>query len=444
MSDPLVPNFKTNSSGRLVTDRFDFQNHVDGVNFRHHADQIDLFPTLVIDGYTKTNVQDALTLLSALILPPVIPDATTSVKGIIKLSGDFATSSTASIPIVGGLQGRPISTLVPGTNNVLTWDGYVWYPAAATNAFIANGDLAGTSVLQTVIGLTGTAGTVTAACTTINFINSISTPTIMQATTTSAAGTNLHLLAQTTSFAGANGGNIILSGGGTSSGLKGGVKLQVNIDNIIQITEVASGRRVLSLFKTTDLNTSDMPSGTGDMVMYIRDTVTPPFLGSPTNGSIVYSSGGQVYIMESSGNNFIVGSIPNPSTWGTLALGNGQTITLRGDGFTTTTSPAVVWSSLLTDNATTRIDALIIGKEVGTNQSAQFNLSMGYTRNGGVTASIGTVTNADSRATTPGATGWTIPDITLSVNTVQVKTGYNAATNIYWTAVTQVTICKSA
>jgi len=441
---PIIPNFN-GSSGRLTTDRFDFQDHVDGYNFRHHADQIDLFPTLVIDGYTKTNVQSALTLLSTLILPPVIADATTSSKGIIQLAGDFATSSTAAIPVVGGIQGRPISTLAPSAGDVLTYTAGVWGPSPATNAFIANGDLAGTSVLQTVIGLTGTAGTVSAACTTINFLNSISTPTIMQATTTSAAGTNLHLLAQTTSFAAANGGNIILSGGGTASGLKGGVKLQVNTDNVLQITEVASGRRVLSLFKTTDLNTSDMPALSGDMVMYIRDAAAAPSLGSsPTNGTVLYSSAGQLHVMESSGATFTIGSIPNPSTWGILAVATGQTISYRENALTTAAAPQT-FSYALTDNASTRIDVLMVGKEVGSNQSAQFNLSMGYTRDGGgAPAAIGTVTSADARATAPGATGWTIPDITLSVNNVIVNTGYNAATNIYWTAVVQLTICKSS
>jgi hypothetical protein len=446
MTNPLVPNFRVDSGGRLVTDRFDFQNHVDGYNFRHHADQIDLFPTLVINSVTTTNVQAAITSLSALILPPVIPDATTSVKGILKLAGDFATSSTALVPVVGGIQGKPISTLAPSSGDVLTFTAGVWGPSPAINAFVANGDLAGTNVLQSVIGLTGAAGIVTASCDTVRFIISIANPTITQIVNTAAAGNNLSILAQPSSFGGAAGGNVVLGGGAAGAGgTKGGVTLKVSTDNLLQVTEVAPGRRVLSLFKTTNLDATDMPVGTGDMVMYLRDAVTPPFLGSPTNGSIIYSSGGQVYIAEASGNNFVIGSIPNPSTWGVLALGNGQTISLRGDGYTTTTSPALVWSATLTDNATTRIDALIIGKEVGTNQSAQFNLSMGYVRNGGgAPVAIGTVTNADPRATAPGATGWTIPDIALSGNVAQVKTGYNAATNIYWTAITQVTICRSA
>ncbi len=52
----------TDGYGRLTTDRFLFQHHVDGVQLRHKADQIDLNPQLTINSTPNIpNVQAALT-----------------------------------------------------------------------------------------------------------------------------------------------------------------------------------------------------------------------------------------------------------------------------------------------------------------------------------------------------------------------------------------------
>ncbi len=46
---PLLPNYKKDI-GRLATDRYDFQNHIEGIAFRHKAKQIDLEPVLLLSG----------------------------------------------------------------------------------------------------------------------------------------------------------------------------------------------------------------------------------------------------------------------------------------------------------------------------------------------------------------------------------------------------------
>jgi len=151
--NPQVPDFVP-GVGRLVTDRYDFQSHVDGTGFRHQANQIDLFPTVVISGNTYTDVQDAIGALATAVSGIVVPQATASVFGIIKLGGDLAgIGSSAAAPIVGGLQGRPVQNLSPTTGQVLTWTGSYWTPASSS--FTPGGDLAGTGSSQQVIGLTG-------------------------------------------------------------------------------------------------------------------------------------------------------------------------------------------------------------------------------------------------------------------------------------------------
>ena len=129
---PQAPNFNP-GVGRLATDRYDFEAHIEGTKFRHKADQIDLFPTLVIGGTLAADVQDALELLTGLIAAPVIPQATIGVTpanlGIVTLGGDFG--GNALTPKVTGLQGFPIQNIAPLANQVLSYNGSFWAPVAA-------------------------------------------------------------------------------------------------------------------------------------------------------------------------------------------------------------------------------------------------------------------------------------------------------------------------
>ena len=161
---PQVPNFNPGNGSRIATDRYDFEAHLEGTNpplanapaqnFRHTAPQIDLLPSLTIDGYpTVTTVQEALALLSTIVSPPVIQPATSSVLGIIQLSGDLnGHLSSATSPKVGGLQGYPISSLAPSTNQVLAWNGTAWAPSSTVIVSVF-GDVTGTTAATTVTKL---------------------------------------------------------------------------------------------------------------------------------------------------------------------------------------------------------------------------------------------------------------------------------------------------
>lgn len=131
---PINPNFKP-GVGHLVTDRFDFQHHVDGTDFRHRAGSIDLHPTITIGSTVISDVQTAIAALAGTIIVPSVPDATTVSKGIIQLGGDlFGSGTTALNPKVSGLQGFPVSSATPSVNNILTWNGTNWMPGVLTNA----------------------------------------------------------------------------------------------------------------------------------------------------------------------------------------------------------------------------------------------------------------------------------------------------------------------
>lgn len=148
---PQVPNFNP-GVGRLTTDRFDFQGHVDGYSFRHEASDIDLSPPITITT-PSNNVRDAITQLKAALTVPIVPDATTVSKGIIQLSGDIGGTAT-SISVLA-IRGFPVSATPPTTGYVLTWNGSVWTPTSISGAFTFAGDVTGTALATTVVKING-------------------------------------------------------------------------------------------------------------------------------------------------------------------------------------------------------------------------------------------------------------------------------------------------
>ncbi len=155
MSDPLTPNYKP-GVGRLVTDRFDFQKHIDGQDFRHNADQINLTPPVTL-GTPQTNVQSAIEQIKVILdgsIAPLIPDATTLQKGIVQLAGDIGGTAT-SVSVLA-LRGYPISATAPTiVGQVLTWNGSAWIPQSLSGAFTFAGDVTGNAGATTVVALNG-------------------------------------------------------------------------------------------------------------------------------------------------------------------------------------------------------------------------------------------------------------------------------------------------
>jgi hypothetical protein len=441
MVTPTIPNFNPAGAGRLATDRYDFEKHITGAAFRHTADQIDLTSPLTINSVLTTTVEQAIVQLSD-IINPILNQATTLQFGTIKLSGDLS-GGTASNLKVTGLQGKPVSATAPNNGQVLTWSSSIsaWLPETPATYFSAGGDLSGNNTAQAVIGMTGSSGMVSISASNLTF-SSASVPIISQTIRSiSGSGFNFTIGAQSATSASSNGGNILLNGGSAGSGgLRGGVSLSLDSGNtnMVQATEVASGTRVLSLLNTYPVSTSNMPSGTGDMVLFFGNTGTPPTSGSPVGGTIVYSYQGQLWVKQSNGISFAVGSIPNPSIWGT----NGQeTYTYKNYVSSTASSAANALTYALPNDSTTKVDVIFTGKAAGSSDAACFNLSMAYSRHSnGSPVALGTVTSADPRTTSSAAAGWVTPNITVSGNNLIVTTGYSPIIIVYWMVVVQLVI----
>lgn len=311
MSDPLTPNYKKNV-GRLATDRFDFQDHVDGYSFRHEAGQIDLVPSLVIDGDVRTTVQDAVSALSGIISAPVVPDATSSVKGILKLAGDLG--GIADSVTVTGIRNHPINISSPSNNDVLTWNGSVW-TNLPINTFTPGGDLGGTYLSQTVEQISGNAGNVLINVENFVIDAAMTGLNISFNSTSSSSGSDIEIYAQSSTYPdpSAKGGNLYFGSGSSTSYNSGSVSLLLGSSVThpfsfigLELAEIGSGRRILSLLNRNPI-TTEMPAGTGDGVMFIRNAQTSPSTGNPVNGAILYADSGTLKVRESSGNDFTLG-----------------------------------------------------------------------------------------------------------------------------------------
>lgn len=432
-------------AGRLAVDRYDFQHHIDGYSLNHPAAAIALESPLTI--YTSeitfveaTNVQQAIVALSEVIIPQSIPDASSVNRGVIKLLGDLG--GTALSPTVTRIQGKLVNTVVPSDGDVLTWSsgGSTWGPAAPTT-FVASGDLSGTATTQAVTNISGAGGgTVTISAEIVEF--DLNSSAIIQQQNTINDGTNLTITGQSSTGTNKNGGNVIISGGsGNGSAKTGGVSLFMTSGTVsmLEAKEVSIGRRVLGLLNSTALSSSDMPSGTGDMVIFVKNAVTAPTSGNPVGGAIMYSSNGQMYVKESSGATFVVGSTPNPSIWGTF----GQLTYKYRVLVTSTTSTAITaLTYAVPDNSSIRVNAAFVGKKTGSADASQYDVVMGCLRSAaGAPVAIGSVVVNDTRVVGASTPWGAAPTIVVSGNNILVKTGYNAATTINWYVDITIIVC---
>ncbi|HXJ96312.1 MAG TPA: hypothetical protein VMT20_26035 [Terriglobia bacterium] len=99
-----------------------------------------------------------------------LPAATSSAQGAVELTKDLTGSAT--VPKVAGLQGNPVSSATPTSNQVLTWNGTTWTPttpaatagtgACPSNQFVTS-VVAGSSPSCTQPAFSSLSGAATAA-----------------------------------------------------------------------------------------------------------------------------------------------------------------------------------------------------------------------------------------------------------------------------------------
>lgn len=358
------------TAGRFTLDRYDFNKHLDGTSFRHQAGQIDLYPPISFYG-TQTNVQDAITTIIAHLTPYIVPDADATTKGIVQLAGDISGSATSLR--VSGLYGYPVTiATTPTTNYVLTWDGYIWKPMATQNSFTAAGDLTGTNTSQQVIAATGYSTNFSIKCDNMSFINTAS-PNIYQENTSTGNGQDFFVSAQTSTAASSTGGNLILGSGiGTLNYGSVLLALGVSANIMLEATQISTtSNRVLSLVNPSSITSTNMPAGTGDMVMFIKNAVTNPSTGLPVGGAILYASGGALNIKESGGNDF-------PITENRLVDYDSVAVSFGGDYSTYDSTTSLTYEDITSMTLTFGSIPLTVGDRVRAHFHGHFKHNDGY------------------------------------------------------------------
>lgn len=446
--NPINPNIVTGAhTGRVVTDRYDFQKHIEGQDFRHDGYALTLDPPVLIELQEYTDVHSAIAQLANLITPEPPPDASTSVKGLIRLAGDLGgTGTTALNPKVSGLQGFPVSTLAPSSSQVLTWNGSAWGPAAPANTFTAGGDLVGSNTVQGVASLGG-ANPIMVYSDGIRVSAQNEVFLIDHEEASNAPGAPLTIKTQSTINPNSAGGDFVVEtgeGSGDANGPYGRFTVTVE-DKMLEIAQLTTdARAVITL--CGEANTTNMPANTGDKVIYIGEAATPPSTGVPIGGAILYARSNGLWTKNQDGYDFQIGSQSNPSIWGNAE--EGQIFEYRVSIATSDTTPAIAFSKSLTDDgfseSVIKVEAVVLGRQSVTDNASIHNLTRGYVvSNIGTPTAMGTETSTDPR-TTAGASGWTVPTITTSGTSIRVLTGANASTDILWFVYVKLTVNSTA
>lgn len=96
-----------------------------------------------------------------------------------------------------------------------------------------------------------------------------------------------------------NGARLLLSSGNRAgSGLRGAVQLVLGaVDMMVEVTEVASGRRVVVLNRMSAITTTQLPANTGDGVVYLGNVVTAP-TAAPVSGGVGWADTGALKWIE--------------------------------------------------------------------------------------------------------------------------------------------------
>lgn len=119
-------------------------------------------------------------------------------------------------------------------------------------------------------------------------------------TTNSATGSTWTVQAQNATGTTANGGALVLTSG-TGTSLAGATRVQVGGTTLIEAAQVVSGQNVVSLARKGNLTSTQMPSNTGDGVVYVANATTAP-TANPVSGSILYADGGALKVRNTDGN----------------------------------------------------------------------------------------------------------------------------------------------
>ncbi len=297
-------------------------------------------------------------------------DATTTTKGILKLTGDLG--GTSAIPLVDKIQGTPVSNSTPTSGQVLTYDGTSWAPAASSNAAgslsgtvgIANGGTGSTT--QNFVDLSTNQNAIGGSK---SFANNIVSNGVALGKGSGISSSSIIIGPWTNA-----GEYSIAIGSGTMTGNSGSYNIAIGENGL---------RNSGSVSKNTALGFNAGSNGTaGDNNTYLGYS-TIPLSGASISNSTAIGSGAKIYASNTIrlGANGLDGTtaIDSVITTGTLTAGAvtypnthgsaNQVLSTTGSGkLTWTTASSVADASTLTGTV-----AIAKGGTGASNKSAAFD-----------------------------------------------------------------------
>lgn len=367
-------------SGQLALKASKYKDHIDGTSDNHDGYQIILDPAISIDGYSSSNVYEAIENLNNYV-GSVVVDATTTTKGVLKLSNDL-----------GGTADSPNVIKITGDSNQLNVNPRV-----------------------------------------IAFSDTYSTDSEIKYLNKNVAAKGIKITAQGVTnglFNILNGGNITISAGlrNSSNGTSKDGKIYLNIgnSNLMTFSQITLGTRIVSFFK--DPTTSDI-IGEANNTIYIGNTLANP-TQVPLNGAHLYSLSGKLRAYHTNGDNFNLGD--NPKNWQSGEAINGVSNKVHSQSNVGTVFTLLRFSAQ-SQNSTVTVEAYIVGKASASTGSVVYKL-MGHFYTNGSLNFVEVGTESTLYSSTNNASGWTAPIILVSGSNILVRSGANAATAINWTA----------
>lgn len=270
------------------------------------------------------------------------PDATSTVKGIVKLTNDFG--GTANLPNVVGIQGKAIDSTAPTNGQVLTWDSSnnYWSPMDASSVSVSDATTLVKGIVQLAGDISGTATSVSVVKIQGRSVQNTS-PTDKQVLTWNNAATRWEpqsIPNATTSIP----GTVVLSGdiGGTYNALEINSLRGYAVSNIPPTEGQVFTYTADSEWKGVDLQTA-----TSDLAGLIKLTKDlggtydlPTVVGLQGRSvSSLEPTANQVLTWDSGSSNWYPANIPSQPDATTLSKG---LIQLAGDLSGTASSPTVV------------------------------------------------------------------------------------------------------
>lgn len=237
-----------------------------------------------------------------------------SIGNLPSASGNLRLNSTGTIKALhgGGVTDQTVAMMSASSL-------YLGTTATNTEQFVST-NIAGSASVSLNVGAVAKISVTSALITLSNVVSfpaALVSPVINQIdkVTNAATGELLVIRAQNETGTTSVGGSFQLqSGTGTTS--DGAVRIMNGTTTMIEAAEVAAGRYIVALARKATITTTQMPTNSGDGVVYVANAATAP-TANPVSGQILYADAtDQILKVRTTAGNIVPLSGDDPETNG--------------------------------------------------------------------------------------------------------------------------------